>query len=180
MSGRRRLSDDERTLWSDVTQSVSPLPRSRQPTQPPTAPANDTTRTASPRPRAAPMQPAVRAPAPAQIAPLGRRFKQEMARGKRAIDARLDLHGLTQAQAHHALLSFLRAAQARGARVVLVITGKGAPSDDRAGERGVLRRQVPHWLRLPELRALVIGFEAAAIGHGGGGALYVSLRRPRS
>ena len=72
---------------------------------------------------------------------------------------------------------FLRQASGRGARLVLVITGKGARGE--AGERGVLRRQVPHWLRLPEFRALVIGFEQAHVAHGGEGALYVRVRRSR-
>jgi DNA-nicking Smr family endonuclease len=118
-------------------------------------------------------------PAPSLV-PLGRRFKQEVARGRRAIDGRLDLHGLTQAEAHSALLGFLRATQARGGRLALVITGKGVAGDNLASERGVLRRQVPRWLRLAEFRSYVIGFEPAGIGHGGEGALYVSLRRPRA
>jgi DNA-nicking Smr family endonuclease len=102
-------------------------------------------------------------------------MKRGVARGKQAIDARLDLHGMTQAQAHTALLRFLHNAHARDARLVLVITGKG-----RGGEPGVLRRHVPHWLSLPEFRSLVVGFEDAHIVHGGEGALYVRLRRARS
>jgi DNA-nicking Smr family endonuclease len=114
-------------------------------------------------------------PAPPPLTPLGRRMKQRVARGKQAIDARLDLHGLTQSEAHAALLHFLRSAGARDARLVLVITGKGRSE----GERGVLRRQVPMWLGLPEFRALVVGFEDAHIAHGGEGALYVRVRRAR-
>jgi DNA-nicking Smr family endonuclease len=104
-------------------------------------------------------------------------MKQRVARGKDEIDGRLDLHGLTQSEAHAALLRFLRTASSRGARLVLVITGKGARAAE--GERGVLKRQVPHWLGLPEFRALVIGFEDAHIAHGGEGALYVRVRRAR-
>ena len=88
----------------------------------------------------------------------------------------MDLHGLTQSEAHGALLHFLHAASARGARLVLIITGKGGRGD---GERGVLRRQVPQWLALPDLRDLVVGFEDAHVAHGGEGALYVRLRRRR-
>jgi DNA-nicking Smr family endonuclease len=84
------------------------------------------------------------------------------------------LHGFTQHEAHAALLRFLRNAVERDAHLVLVITGKG-----RGGEIGVLRRQVPQWLGLPEFRALVVGFEDAAIAHGGEGALYVRLKRGR-
>ena len=90
---------------------------------------------------------------------------------------RLDLHGLTQAQAQAALLRFLRRAQADGAKIALIVTGKGRGADDH--ERGVLKRRVPHWLALPEFRMLVVGFQDAHVGHGGEGALYVRLRRAR-
>jgi DNA-nicking Smr family endonuclease len=181
---RRRLSDDERSLWSGVTRSIKPLrQRARAPADGP--PDFEPARARSPAagsrpvpasPRTAPRSPA---PTPPPLAPLGRRFKQEVGRGRRPIDARLDLHGMTQAQAHGALLGFLRGAQARGARTVLVITGKGAAAPDFASERGTLRRQVPQWLRLPEFRLFVVGFEPASPAHGGEGALYVSLRRAR-
>jgi DNA-nicking Smr family endonuclease len=111
------------------------------------------------------------------LAPLGRRLKQRVARGREPIDARLDLHGFTQTQAHAALLRFLRRAQADGVRMVLVVTGKGTSKGGETHERGVLKRQVPLWLSLPEFRSLVVGFEDAHIGHGGAGALYVRLRR---
>ena len=111
------------------------------------------------------------------LAPLGRRMKQRVVRGKEAIDGRLDLHGLTQSEAHAALLRFLRSASSRSARLVLVITGKGARAGE--GERGVLKRHVPQWLGLPEFRALVIGFEDAHVAHGGEGALYVRVRRSK-
>ena len=88
---------------------------------------------------------------------------------------------MRQDAAHRTLNSFLAAEQARGSRVVLVITGKGrtAAGEWRDDAPGVLRRQVPMWLAAPELRAVVIGFDEAAIGHGGAGALYVRLRRGR-
>jgi DNA-nicking Smr family endonuclease len=111
------------------------------------------------------------------LAPLGRRLKKRVGRGKETIDGRLDLHGLTQSQAHAALLHFLRSASARGTRLVLVITGKGARAGQ--GERGVLKRAVPQWLSLPEFRAFVIGYEEAQVAHGGEGALYIRIRRTR-
>jgi DNA-nicking Smr family endonuclease len=114
------------------------------------------------------------------LEPLDRRTRQRLARGTFEIDGRLDLHGRTQNEAHGALLRFLRRAQADGARFVLVITGKGAGAGDDRRERGVLKRQVPLWLKLPEFRAYVSGFEEAHIGHGGAGALYVRLRRAAS
>jgi len=117
----------------------------------------------------------------APLAPLGRRFKGRVARGHETIDGRLDLHGLTQSEAHPALLRFLRGAQADGFKIVLIVTGKGNTrgQGDAAAERGVLKRTVPVWLALPEFRSLVLGFEDAHISHGGQGALYVRLRRAR-
>ena len=111
--------------------------------------------------------------------------EQRVGRGREPIDARFDLHGMTQTEAHAALRRFLHRAQADGARTVLVVTGKGMgkSQDDRndaAPERGVLKRQVPLWLALPEFRALVIGFEDAHASHGGQGALYIRLRRASS
>jgi DNA-nicking Smr family endonuclease len=76
------------------------------------------------------------------------------------------------------LLSFLHHASENGMTFVLVITGKGRTVGPES-ERGILRRQVPHWLGLPEFRNYVIGFEEAHIGHGGEGALYVRVRRGR-
>lgn len=178
---RRRLSDEERALWKGVTRSIAPLRPTASATEaeaetaPPPAPLKSRARViALPAAPVAVLVPAV----PAPLAPFGRRTKQRIARGRDAIDGRLDLHGMTQAEAHSALFGFLRARQARGARFVLVITGKGASGDAYAG-RGMLKRLVPLWLRLPEFRSLIVGFENAAVGHGGDGALYISLRRPR-
>jgi DNA-nicking Smr family endonuclease len=179
---RRRLSDEERALWKGVTRSIAPMRKitalelDEVPSvaPPPVARVRARAR-ASPMP--APLAP-VSPPVPPPLAPLPRKIKQRIARGRHAIDGRLDLHGMTQAEAHDALLGFLTGRQARGGRVVLVITGKGG-GDGAYGGRGVLKRMVPLWLRLPEFRSLVVGFEDAAIGHGGEGALYVSLRRPR-
>jgi DNA-nicking Smr family endonuclease len=174
---RRRLSDDERVLWRGVTRSVAPLRALREePDEPLLVPP-----VAKPRPKTAPAATAaapVAKPAAPQLAPLERKLRQRIARGSHPIDGRLDLHGMTQAEAHGALLQYLRARQARGCRVVLVITGKGTRADSAA--RGVLKRMVPLWLMLPELRSLVVGFESASVRHGGEGALYVRLRRSRA
>jgi DNA-nicking Smr family endonuclease len=176
--GRRRvLSRDERVLWNTFTRSIAPL-RSDAPV----AEAKDLTEQAPVAPTPPPVPkssvlPEPR-PAPPPLAPLGRRTRARVARGRDAIDARLDLHGLTQGEAHAELLHFLRSASARGARLVLVITGKGRRGE-ADGERGVLRRQVPQWLGLPEFRPFVVGFEDAHAAHGGEGALYVRVRRPR-
>ena len=114
-------------------------------------------------------------PSPPPLAPIGRRERSHLSRGRKEIDARLDLHGMTQTRAHRALFGFLQRAHHDGLTFVLVITGKGKIGAE--SERGVLRRQVPQWLGLPEFRSLVVGFEEAHIGHGGEGALYVRVRR---
>ena len=173
----RRLSDDEDALWRGVTRSVAPMRRAaksrREKSEPDQTAPLPAPRAPLPRPR--PVSPPTKpAPLPA-LAPLGRRTKQRLARGNEPIDGRLDLHGHTQAEAHSALLQFLRRAQDNGAKTILVITGKGG----REPGRGVLKRQVPLWLRLPEFRPLVVGFEDAHIGHGGEGALYVRVRRAK-
>jgi DNA-nicking Smr family endonuclease len=118
----------------------------------------------------------------APVEALDRRQKTRLARGILPIDARLDLHGKTQAQAHASLLRFLRRVHVEGARFVLVITGKGAPRGARAWDSelsatGVLRRQVPLWLTLPEFRTYVTAYVPADAAHGGEGALYVRIRR---
>lgn len=110
---------------------------------------------------------------------LERRERMGLRRGSLAIDARIDLHGLYQADAHAALVGFLLRAREAGHARVLVVTGKGGDKGPVSpfSERGVLRRSVPHWLRGAELGHFVLGFEEAARHHGGAGALYVRLRR---
>jgi len=182
MSRRRELSEDERALWTGVARSVTPLRRSRAIVQSEgsTKSVAETKRAAVPgRPRDPTPQAKLPSKTPALVA-LGRRLKQRVARGLDPIDARIDLHGHTQRQAHAALFRFLQRAQADGARTVLVVTGKGGArgARDPGSELGVLKRQVPMWLSLPEFRSFVVGFEDAHVGHGGEGALYVRLRRP--
>lgn len=135
---------------------------------------------AAPAPPARPPNPTpeLKKPALPPLLPLPRRERSRLSRGKAKIDARIDLHGLSQARAHRALLGFLKAAHGDGLTMVLVITGKGTAGGAEDG-RGVLRRQVPHWLGLPELRAVVAGVAPAHLSHGGEGALYVRIRRAR-
>lgn len=178
---RRKLSEDERVLWGRVTREVAPLRRRRA--QVDQADREGPERKIKSEPAAVEVKgdgvrPAVVKPTP-RPAPLERRLKQRLARGRAPIDLSLDLHGRTQSEAHSALARFLRRAQADGAKVVLVVTGKGARTNEATHERGVLRRQVPLWLRLPEFSPYVVGFDEASIGHGGSGALYVRIRRRR-
>ncbi len=182
MSRRRPPpSDDDMALWQHVTRSVAPLKR-RKPAKAraaETTPAPEETpqpkkpgrQAASPRPPAAAPRPAK----PPALAPLDRRTLSRVNRGALPIDARIDLHGMTQAAAHSRLNDFLHGAQASGARLVLVITGKGKSGGEET--RGVLRRLVPIWLASHELRSVVVGFDEAGRAHGGAGALLVRLRR---
>ena len=196
---RRRLSEDEHRLWNGVIRSIVPL--KRKPSGPrgheavlaigESVPPPPARRRAEPAPARHPAAKSVAKPASKPISKpankpvlpvvgLDRRQKQRLARGTETIDGRIDLHGRTQSEAHTVLLGFLRRAQAEGARYVLVITGKGKPNDAGFSDgRGVLRRQVPLWLRLPEFRLLVLAVEDAHAAHGGEGALYVRLRRAR-
>ncbi|MGE0564783.1 MAG: Smr/MutS family protein [Pseudolabrys sp.] len=172
-AGRRRgLTRDDRTLWSDFTKSIDPL--RERPSAAASEDSDDDRESAAPPSRKiAPAAATASPPAPRNAPPLeklDRRMKKRVASGRAAIDARLDLHGHTQSEAHSELLRFLNRAAQREQRLVLVITGKS----------GVLRRQVPLWLALPEFRAHVIGFETAHVGHGGDGALYVRLRRTKN
>ncbi len=173
----RRLSDEEIALWTEVARSVSRrrganLPTPVKPVQPqaPSPPQAS----AAPQPEGKPAR-----GRPLPLAPIERRLKRELARGRGAIDGALDLHGMNQSEAHQALRGFLRYSQARGAKLVIVVTGKGGPLGEPmfGEERGVLRRLTPHWLREPDLRSIVLGFEEAGRAHGGAGALYVRLRR---
>ncbi|MCC8935336.1 Smr/MutS family protein [Bradyrhizobium sp. Arg68] len=180
---KRALSEEERALWESVAKHVKPLrkkaaavkahavapdPLPHQVAAKPIPVKTATPVKAAPEPR----------PAIPPLAPIGRRERAKLSRGRQEIDARLDLHGMTQTRAHRVLFAFLQRAHHDGLTFVLVITGKGKAGSPDA-ERGVLRRQVPEWLSLPEFRSLVVGFEEAHIGHGGEGALYVRVRRAR-
>jgi DNA-nicking Smr family endonuclease len=169
-SGPRRLSAAEVRLWRSVTQSV--VRRAGAGVLPDAA--EEATIAAPPEiPQVAQhVGPVAKTPAP-PLAPLETRLRQRLARGRLAPEDTLDLHGYRQDEAHRVLRNFLTRAQARGVKLVLVVTGKGrSPS-----EPGVLRRAVPMWLEAADLRPVVIGFGEASATHGGSGALYVRLRR---
>jgi DNA-nicking Smr family endonuclease len=106
-----------------------------------------------------------------------------LARGHLHPDGRLDLHGMTQDHAFSALSRFLQHQRARGARLVLIITGKGRADYGTAPvlseERGILRRLLPLWLQRPEFAGLIAGISQAHPRHGGDGAFYVHLRRAK-
>jgi DNA-nicking Smr family endonuclease len=181
MSRRKRPpSEEEIALWDMVTRSVAPLkPRKPAKSEPVEAAAAEI-----PPAKPAPAKPLPPAPTPKpkpakppSLASLDRRTLSRVNRGAMEIDARIDLHGMTQAAAHSRLIDFLFGTQASGARLVLVITGKGKNGAESERERGVLRRLVPIWLASYELRSVVVGFDEAGRAHGGAGALLVRLRR---
>jgi DNA-nicking Smr family endonuclease len=172
-SRTKMLSALDLELWSAVTADVRPFrPR-------PIPPRPETPGAADARPasavagnRDAPSRPRP-APSPADIDGVTRK---KLRRGRLAVDVKLDLHGMRQAEAHQALNGFLRRAQADGAKLAIIVTGKGMSRDGG----GVLRRLAPLWLQAPALRDVVAAFGEAARQHGGEGALYVRLRAPKT
>lgn len=177
-------------LWTEVTRTVSPLPRRRPlPIPPPAGPAMP----APPEAPAKQVRPA-RKPTvmPSYQAPPQRpqrdpkpsiepKLRRKLTRGRIEIDGTLDLHGMRQNEARAALNRFLVSRWERGDRTILVITGKGLKKLDDAGtkiiERGVLRAMLPQWLSEPQLQPIIAGWDVAAQIHGGDGAAYVRLRR---
>jgi DNA-nicking Smr family endonuclease len=173
----RHLSAEEVALWLDVTRGVQRRPGAVLPEPGRAKPERPEKPAKSDALKAAPAAPSQSRPALPGLAPLETRARQRLARGMMAVDAAIDLHGMRQQEAHRALHGFLNRAQREGAKIVLVVTGKGDSRPADGLETGVLRRAVPLWLRAPEWRNLIVGFEEATRTHGGAGALYVRLRR---
>lgn len=197
MTRRRTLSPEDRALWDRIARTTEPLHPARKPA------VHD------PKPLP-PVQPKPKPPAPkvahfrvgetskpdrdhdlmgsildqvgASPIHMDRKTHGRMTRGKLAPESRLDLHGMTLAEAHPELINFVLTSHARGLRLILVITGKGKDRDTPGPiptRFGVLRHQVPHWLRMAPLGPLVLQVSQAAQKHGGHGAYYVYLRRRR-
>ncbi len=170
----KSLSEEDRIVWNRVASSINPLPGRKMleaMTAPPAPekPAKVHRMLAGPVPK--PSSAPARPPLPHQHG-IDRVTRRKIAKGRMTIDARIDLHGLVQGEAHAMLHGFLHRAHADGCRLILVITGKGSS----LGSDGVLRRAIPGWLQTPQFRHMVSGFEEAARTHGGEGALYVRLR----
>jgi len=201
LAGRRRksrgLSPEDKALWQKVAEQAIPLARplpdlaemlDNQPDVTPPVPVDP------------PLKPFKIGSKPARYIPVNmlkpgfdqgfaavssnmdKRNFERLKKGKLAVDGRIDLHGMTLAQAHPALNNFVRDAYHSGKRLLLVITGKGCRTSDESimpERRGVLKRQVPQWLNQPPLSPLVLQVTEASRKHGGGGAYYVYLRRQR-
>lgn len=172
---RPPLSPEDEALWENFKKQITPL---RSPAKAPTARPDPMVQPAKRSQHLSIPQPVAARNARLMPGEVDRAARRNLARGNITLDDRLDLHGLTQALAHRRLFIFLQAAQARNARYVIIITGKGTGENDER-QRGVLRRAVPLWLRETEFRALVSAVSPAAPQHGGEGALYVRLRRLR-
>ena len=194
MARRRKvLSEEDKKLWEMVKQSTEPLHAvSFTPAPPPNAkpPVVNTPRPIKPFNMSGtkgearmridlapdPMQPLTRAPQS-----LDRRTHDRIRKGKAAPEARIDLHGMTAAQAHNALRGFIHSSHARGLRLVLVITGKGNTTRDEIGimptRNGILRHALPQWLGMPDMHPMILQISSAHMRHGGGGAYYVYLKK---
>lgn len=188
---RRRLRPDERELWLQVAHSTKPLPealrREKKAAKTPIRPKPEKEPISLARAfgigiaSTAPTGPVVTEQSLRSSAiSMDKKTFGKMRRGKLVPEARIDLHGMTLDQAHPALTRFILTSWSRGFRLVLVITGKGQrdePHDPMPRQRGVLRRQVPLWLRMPPLNGAVLEMTDAHIRHGGDGAFYVYLRK---
>lgn len=174
---RRRRHDpgDDLALWRRTIRDVTPLPARSVPHDKRDGVTADPRRaTHSPSaPSAPPTASHIREPSLDSLAGIDRANAERLKRGRHDVEARLDLHGLTQSEAHRVLSGFVIDSQAAGRRCVLVITGRGRPGG------GILRAAVPRWLAEPGLRRHVLGIAQAQPRHGGGGALYLLLRRTR-
>ena len=181
MARIKKLTSEDRILWGKVARTTRPLPGRM----------DELVEFEEPVPEPEkPPPPGIRegkslaesfggAPEPVKRQrvhhPLEKPVKRKLAKGHLPIEARIDLHGMIQNEAHGFLLHFLLRAHERGLRHVLVITGKGTS----LGSDGALKRAVPMWFSLPEFRMLISSYEPAARNHGGEGALYVRLSKPR-
>lgn len=190
---RKTLSEEDQRLWDLVKKSAEPLHTVSYTPPTPLAPAKRP-EVKNPRPikpfimkgrpesrlrfdlATDPMQPLARA---SQM--LDKRTHDRLRKGKKSPEARIDLHGMTAAQAHGALRGFILSSHARGLRLVLVITGKGNTTRDEIGimptRNGVLRHALPQWLDAPDMHPMILQISAAHLRHGGGGAYYVYLKK---
>ncbi|WEX88730.1 Smr/MutS family protein [Sinorhizobium garamanticum] len=183
MAREKKLSPEDRILWGKVARSTRPMPGRLEDLADllgeseevaPAAPDSSKVAT-TPHEKAEPGFTLSKGKAERRHHPLERPVKRKLAKGRVALEARIDLHGMIQSEAHGLLLQFLLKAHERGLRHVLVITGKGTS----LGSDGALKRAVPLWFSLPEFRPLISSYEPAARSHGGEGALYVRLARAK-
>lgn len=190
MKGGRKLGRDERILWGKVAKTTRLISGRVEDLMEFEALEAEIDPARQPQPKTAkkpipPFPKMIIEPIPQSVvadpdrkrihSPLERPVKRKLTRGRLPLEARIDLHGMFQSEAHAVLLDFLVRAHERGLRHVLVITGKGRSM----GSEGALKRAVPMWFSKPEYRHLISSYEDASMNHGGDGALYVRLARRR-
>ena len=194
------VADDDEAIWKYAAATIEPLKRAKgrvhlserattdppkaktPPSKPEHAKKTSVLKSETVKPSAAASVASTKR-APPDLSDFDRKHARKIRGGRTEIEARVDLHGLRQSEAHAALRAFLFRCQGRGLRFVLVITGKGKPGSvldagyrNPENERGVLKRNVPRWLEEPDVRSIVVSYTTAAIQHGGEGAIYVHLR----
>lgn len=205
---RRAVSDEEKTLWEVFTRDVKPLRSKKRKGEAVFVPEDEGTHSSDtaieapdnlseklqkseevraarnlPSARNADRGPQVKQRNLGELRPgvtdgIDRSTANRFQKGKMKIDGRIDLHGMTQDVAHHALNAFIEDSWQAGRRCVLVITGKGSRADEY-GRTGLLRQRTPQWLSAPRLRTRILAIHQAQIQHGGAGAFYVLLKRRR-
>jgi DNA-nicking Smr family endonuclease len=186
MGKRGQDHDSDAGLWERVAGSARPLKKHRTAMKPEPLlpPSRKAAKESEPAAKPAPPKAQPKSIPAARGEALDRETARKLERGHLAVEARLDLHGMRQREAHAALRRFLKFAQGKGYRHVLVITGKGSEPETPGSfyeedARGVLRQAVPHWLGSPDLAHVVVSFASAPRRLGGEGALYVRLRKAR-
>ena len=175
-SRRRVVRNDEARLFEAAMRGVEPLSGRGgvAPTESDAPPPAETKRPAAPPPAPPPPRmermPELR---PGIATDLDARTMERLRRGRLRPEARLDLHGMTQDEAHRAVAGFIAASRSAGRRCVILITGRGRA---KLGG-GILREQPPRWLNLQPTRGDILGFAEAQPKDGGAGALYVLLKK---
>ena len=196
---KRKLTSEELDLWNKVSKTTEPLPKPahkpealiegapvplpkiKEPEQPriPQFKVGSKARSATAQHKLAP---SISDQLAQQSVQMDKKAFGRMKRGKLVPEGKIDLHGMTLEQAHPALIGFVMRSYGEGKRLVLVITGKGKSKQDDGPipvRLGVLKHQVPQWLKMAPLKPVVLQVSEAHVRHGGSGAYYVYLRRPR-
>ena len=191
---RKGLSEEDKALWKKVSKTAEPLhPDKPKITSPEARPLPMPKPVTVESPRIRPFElgakaksgtkghdlmPSISDRVGSQPVQMDKKAYGRLQKGKLTPERKIDLHGMTLDEAHPALVDFILRSHAKGLRLVLVITGKGKGRETIGGV-GILRRQVPMWLHQAPLGPLILEISEAHSKHGGGGALYVYLRRRR-
>jgi DNA-nicking Smr family endonuclease len=160
-------------LWKTYTRNIPPISGKKVPETSPSVTVSSTKKPLT-KSLITPVKPTASPKRPEQPAQLDGRLEQRLRSGQVPLEGTLDLHGMTQAEAHGRLNQYVVNAHGRGKRCLLIITGKG-----RGTGEGVLRQKLPQWMAMPPLKDIVLKILPAVQSHGGSGAWYVYLKRSR-